>query len=122
MSAPPKTVALGVDFNRPILGMEDEEIQSTNEDGLIETLRLGDVCINALMATLPDDNADGIQKLKRFNLARKIKGKADEDFQSVQINSKQKTLILDMAAKVYSSLSYGRMHEALEGTTETEEA
>ena len=122
MSEQPKTVALGVDFNRPICGMDDEEIQSTNEDGLIETLRLGDVCVNALMATLPDDNADGIQKLKRFNLARKIKGRADEDFQAVQINSKQKTLVLDMAAKVYSSLIYGRLHEALEGTTETEEA
>ena len=122
MSEQPKTVALGVNFHSPICGMDDEEIQSTNEDGLIETLRLGDVCINALMATLPDDNADGVQKLKRFNLARKIKGRADEDFQSVQINSKQKTLVLDMAAKVYSSLIYGRLHEALEGTTETEEA
>ena len=121
MSEQPKTVALGVNFNSPILGMENEEIQSTNEDGLIETLRLGDVCINALMATLPDDNADGIQKLRRFGLAKKIKGKVDEDYQLIHINSKSKTLILDMAAKVYSSLIYGRMHEALEGTTETEE-
>ena len=121
MSEQPKTVALGVNFNSPILGMENEEIQSTNEDGLIETLRLGDVCINALMATLPDDNADGIQKLRRFSLAKKIKGKVDEDYQLIHINSKSKTLILDMAAKVYSSLIYGRMHEALEGTTETEE-
>ena len=119
MSEQPKTVALGVNFNSPILGMENEEIQSTNEDGLIETLRLGDVCINALMATLPDDNADGIQKLRRFGLAKKIKGKVD--YQLIHINSKSKTLILDMAAKVYSSLIYGRMHEALEGTTETEE-
>ena len=101
--------------------MDDEEIQSTNEDGLIETLRLGDVCINALMATLPDDNADGVQKLKRFNLAKKIKGKVGENYQLIHINSKSKTLILDMAAKVYSSMIYGRMHEALEGTTETEE-
>ena len=115
-----KTLALGINFNLPILGMDDEEIQSTNEDGLIETLRLGDVCVNALMATLPDDNADGVQKLKRFNLARKIKGRVDEDFQSVQINSKQKTLILDMAAKVYSTIIYGRIHESLEGTTEEE--
>ena len=121
MSEQPKTVALGVNFNSPILGMENEEIQSTNEDGLIETLRLGDVCINALMATLPDDNADGIQKLRRFSLAKKIKGKVDEDYQLIHINSKSKTLILDMAAKVYSSMIYGRMHEALEGTTETEE-
>ena len=122
MSEQPKTVALGVDFNRPICGMDDEEIQSTNEDGLIETLRLGDVCINALMATLQDDNADGVQKLKRFNLAKKIKGKVGENYQLIHINSKSKTLILDMAAKVYSSMIYGRMHEALEGTTETEEA
>ena len=121
MSEQPKTVALGVDFNRPICGMDDEEIQSTNEDGLIETLRLGDVCINALMATLQDDNADGVQKLKRFNLAKKIKGKVGENYQLIHINSKSKTLILDMAAKVYSSMIYGRMHEALEGTTETEE-
>ena len=121
MSEQRKTVALGVDFNRPILGMEDEEIQSTNEDGLIETLRVGDVAVNALMAVLQDDNGDGVQKLRRFNLARKIKGKADEDYQAIQINSKSKTLILDMAAKVYSSMIYGRLHEALEGTTETEE-
>ena len=120
MSEQPKTVALGVNFHSPICGMDDEEIQSEN-DGLIETLRLGDVCINALMATLPDDNADGVQKLKRFNLAKKIKGKVGENYQLIHINSKSKTLILDMAAKVYSSMIYGRMHEALEGTTETEE-
>ena len=123
MSEQPKTtIALGVDFNRPNCGMDDEEIQSQNEDGLIETLRLGDVCVNALMATLQDDSsADGTGKLKRFNLARKIKGKTDQDYQRVQINSKSKTMILDMAAKVYSTIIYGRIHEALEGTTETEE-
>ena len=121
MSEQPKTVALGIDFNRPVLGMDDEEVQTQNEDGLIETMRLGDVCVNALMATLQDDNADGIQKLKRFNLARKIKGKTGEDYQAIQINSKSKTMILDMAAKVYSTLIYGRLHEALEGTSEDEE-
>ena len=50
-----------------------------------------------------------------------VKGKADEDYQSLQLNSKQKTMILDMAAKVYGTLIYGRLHEALEGTTEDEE-
>ena len=121
MSEQTKTVALGTDFNLPILDMEDNPIQSENEDGTLEILRLGDVCVNALMATLQDDNADGTQKLKRFNLARKIKGRIDEDYQAVQINSKNKTMILDMAGKVYSTMIYGRLHEALEGTTETEE-
>jgi len=122
MSEQSKTVALGIDFNRPILDMEDNPIQSEGEDGAVETLRLGDVCVNALMATLQDDNsADGTVKLKRFNLSRKIKGKVDEDYQAIQLNSKQKTMILDMAGKVYSTMIYGRLHEALEGTTETEE-
>ena len=121
MTQQTKTVALGTDFNQPVLDMNDAEIQSEGEDGTVETLRLGDVCVNSLMATLQDDNSDGTQKLKRFNLARKIKGRIDEDYQSVQINSKNKTMILDMAGKVYGTMIYGRLHEALEGTTETEE-
>ena len=121
MTQQTKTVALGTDFNQPVLDMNDAEIQSEGEDGAVETLRLGDVCVNSLMATLQDDNSDGTQKLKRFNLARKIKGRIDEDYQSVQINSKNKTMILDMAGKVYGTMIYGRLHEALEGTTETEE-
>ena len=121
MTQQPKTVALGTDFNLPVLDMNDEQIQTEGEDGAIETLKIGDVCVNSLMAQVQDDNSDGIQKLKRFNLARKIKGRVDEDYQAVQINSKQKTLILDMAGKVYGTMIYGRLHEALEGTTETEE-
>ena len=121
MTQQTKTVALGTDFNLPILDINDVPIQSEGENGAMETLRLGDVCVNALMATLQDDNADGIQKLKRFNLARKLKGRVDEDYQAIQVNSKQKTMILDMAAKVYSTMIYGRLHEALEGTTETDE-
>ena len=122
MSEQTKTVALGTDFNQPVLDMNDAEIQSEGEDGTVETLRLGDVCVNALMATLQDDNsADGTVKLKRFSLAKKIKGRIDEDYQSVQVNSKNKTMILDLVSKVYSTMIYGRLHEALEGTTETEE-
>ena len=122
MTQQTKTVALGTDFNQPVLDMNDAEIQSEGEDGAVETLRLGDVCVNALMATLQDDSsADGTVKLKRFNLARKIKGRIDEDYQSVQINSKNKTMILDLVSKVYSTMIYGRLHEALEGTTETDE-
>ena len=107
----------GIDFNLPILDISDEPIK--NEGG--EVMSLGDMCVNALMAMLQDDNADGTQKLKRFNLARKIKGKADEDYQVIQMNSKNKTMILELAAKAFGTIIYGRLHEALEGTTEPEE-
>ena len=122
MTQQTKSRALGTDFNLPILDINDVPIQSEGEDGAMETLRLGDVCVNALMATLSegDTSADGVVKLKRFNLARKIKGRADEDYQAVVVNSKQKQMVLDMAAKVYSTLIYGRVYEALEGTIEIE--
>ena len=107
----------GIDFNQSILDINDDPIQ--NEEG--EVMRLGDACVNALMAQLQDDASDGTQKLKRFNLARKIKGKADEDYQAIQVNSKNKTMILDLAAKCFGTMVYGRFHGALEGTTETED-
>jgi hypothetical protein len=117
MTQQTKTVALGTDFNQPILDINDEPILDENA----EAVRLGDMCVNALMASFQDDSADGTQKLKRFNLARKIKGKTDEDYQSVQVNSKHKTMILELAAKAYGTMVYGRIHEALEGTTEDDE-
>ena len=121
MSETQKVVALGIDFNVAITDLSDTPIQTAGEDGATQVLRLGDICVNALMAQPEDDKSDGTVKLKRFNLARKIKGRVDDDYQSVQINSKQKTMILDMASKVYGTMIYGRLHEALEGTTETDE-
>ena len=116
-----KVVALGIDFNVAITDLSETVIQTPGEDGAVQVLRLGDVCVNALMAQPEDDKAaDGTIKLLRFNLARKSKGR-DDDYQSVQINSKQKTMILELASKVYGTMIYGRLHEALEGTTETEE-
>lgn len=107
-----------IDFNKPVLDINDKPLKG-DED---KDLRLGDVCCNALMATLRDDKADGVQRLKRFNLARKIKGEDEDDFAVVMLNSKQKKLILDMAEKAFSgALIYARVYEALEGTTDDKE-
>ncbi len=106
-----------IDFNAPILDVNDKEVEGP--DG---TLRLGTVCATALMASMQDDKADGIQKLKRFNLARKIQGSVDdEDFPALALNSKQKTMIEDMVLKAYSTLIYARVYEALEGDTKSED-
>ena len=106
-----------INFDLPLLDLNDEPIpmQSGNED----PTRLGEVCCTALMASMQDDKADGTQKLKRFNLARKIQGGVDTDaFPVERLNSKQKKMILDQAEKVFSTLIYARIYEALEGTTE----
>ena len=118
-----KVVALadGIDFNQPILDMNDNPIRSKDEDGNDEDLRLGNLCVNALMAP-SDDGADGIQKLKRFNLAKKIQGSVNGDaFSTLRLNSKNKKTILDLAEKAYQTLMYARLYEALEGTTDNED-
>ena len=116
MSEQEKVLAMPevIDFNAPVLDMDDAPLRG--EDGSI--MRIGEVVVNSLMAALPDDKSDGIQKLKRYNLARTIKGPSeDEEYPSVHLNSKQKTLILGQAEQIWSVLIYSRIHEALEGET-----
>ena len=107
-----------IDFDLPILDMNDAPV--TGEDGAM--MRIGEACVNSLMAAIPDDKSDGVQKLKRYNLARKIKGSSDdEDYPTVHLSSKQKTLILGQAEQIWSVLIYSRIHEALEGSVDDEE-
>lgn len=108
----------GIDFNQPILDINDQPAKSADGQTFIT---LGEVCCNALLATIQGDNADGTVKLKRFNLARKIKGSSDEeDFPMLRLNSSQKKMIEELVAKVYPTLTYGRVYEALEGKTDEE--
>jgi len=118
MSEDKKVLSLkeGIDFNQSICDMNGTPIQATED----EPLRLGSACVNALMGNFEGDKADGVVKLKRFNLAQKL-GDKDGAFPVEHLNSKQKRLILDMAEKVYMTLLYARIHEALEGTTDDDE-
>ena len=113
MSAEEKVLSLpeGIDFNQEILDLNDKPIKDGEN-----ALRLGDVCCSALLANMPSEQIDGTQKLKRFNLARKIQGDKNEDeFAVMRLNSTQKTQILELVAKVYTTVVYGRVYEALEG-------
>ena len=120
MSEQEKTLAMPemIDFDRPILDMDDNPV--VTEDG--RSMAIGEACVNSLMAAIPDDKSDGVQKLKRYNLARKFKGSADdEEYPTVHLSSKQKTLILGQAEQIWSTLIYSRIHEALEGSSEEED-
>ena len=108
-----------IDFELPVLDMNDEPVTVEGGNG---PMRIGEACVNSLMATVPDDKSDGVEKLKRYNLARKIKGSSeDEAYPAVHLNSKQKTLILSQAEQIWSALIYSRIHEALEGSAEVED-
>jgi hypothetical protein len=111
----------GIDFNQPLTDLKGRTIQETDSSGAPVILRIGDVCSQALNATVEGDKPDETQKRKRFNLSLKIIGKGDEEYPTIRLNSKQKNLILEMTSKAYGTLVYGRVYQALEGTTEEEE-
>lgn len=120
MSEQEKVLAMpeGIDFNAPLLDINDQPVKGQDGQTIIT---LGEVCCNALLANFQGDNADGTAKLKRFNLARKIKGSSEEeDFPVLRLNSSQKKMIEELVAKVYPTLTYGRVYEALEGKAEEE--
>jgi len=108
-----------IDFEASVLDMDDAPILV---DDSTTPMKIGEACVNSLMASIPEDKSDGVEKLKRYNLARKIKGSADEEaYPAVSLNSKQKTLILSQAEQIWSALIYSRIHEALEGSTKDDE-
>jgi hypothetical protein len=107
----------GISFNQAMTDLSGDPIKTDEEGG---ELRLGDVCVNALMAASDDKSEDGTQRLIRFNLAVKIKGAADdEEFPTLRLKDKQVKMVLDLVAKVYPSpLIYARTYEAIKGHTD----
>jgi hypothetical protein len=106
----------GIDFEQAVLDMNGAPLIAAED----EVLRLGSVCVNALMGTFEGDKADGNEKRERFNLAQKI-NPTDGLFQVVKLSSKQKRMVLDMAEKMYLTLLYVRIYEALEGSTDIDD-
>jgi len=99
---------------------EAEELLALRRE---RAVRLGNYCCQALWATLREDKSDGTQKLRRAKLALKIQSSADPDapYPTLVLNSKQKKLILDQGEKMWGTLVYARVYEALEGTLSGED-
>ena len=109
-----------VDMSQSLKDLNGEDIlvQVSAGDEEESSFTLGAACISALMSDMEgDDKKDGGEKYKLFQLAGKIK-KDGEDVKDLTLNSTQKKLIEDRAAKRFSILIYGRIYEALEGERE----
>ena len=111
---------LTVDMSQVLLDLSGEPltIRTSAEDESVGQFTLGSAAVSALMSELPgDDKMDGGEKFKLYKLASKIK-KGGEDVTDLTLNSTQKKLIEDRAAKRFNVLIYGRLYEALEGEQE----
>lgn len=106
-----------IDFNQPILDLNDKPITGRDEDtGKEQTMTLGQACCNVLLSTPQGDKADGGEKIRRFQLAQKIRGHVDEeDWAVVGLTDKQRDMVVDLAAEVYSALMYSRIYDLIKG-------
>jgi len=75
-----------------------------------KNVTLEDISINALLGNYKDENIDGNEKLKRFNLATRI----NEANGELELENDDVTLIKDVIAKGYSTLVTARAWQILD--------
>lgn len=99
-----------IDFNRELKTL-DGRILKDVIDGEERNAILKMVCINALLANSEDDKKiDGEEKLKRYELAKKIAG-ANEP---LKLRSEEVALIKKLVGKVFGTLIVGQTFQMLE--------
>ena len=94
------------DFAQNLLDLDNEPMK----DPAGVTVTLQNATVNALMASDPNDNPDGVEKAKRFTLAMKIHGTKEP----VDVTAEEIALIKKLIGKVYTALVVGRAYELLE--------
>lgn len=83
-----------------------------HHEGKVDDLALKDVCVNALLATLPEErkqSLSGKQKLQFDALARRLYAGG-----TVELDAKEVALIEDRLEKLYGVIIYAQAHRMLE--------
>ena len=94
------------DFNQGIIGLNNLVLVDENGSNLV----LGHVAVGALLANLPNENIDGVEKAKRFALAMRIHGKEE----AVEVTAEEVAKIKELVGKVYTTVVVGRAYDLLE--------
>lgn len=88
-----------IDFTRVLNGLDGKPLQSEQK----EKLTLSDVAVNALLATLDEDRQlAGTEKVKRYELARKIYGQKE-----VSLTPEELVMIRERIGKAYGPVVVG---------------
>lgn len=99
-----------VNVNHPMVDLEGNPIPE-KQDGT-GTFMLKKVLIDALLQPFKDEeNLSGEEKLKRFEMALKIKGVND----IIDFSSEDITLMKKLIGKMYTTLIVGQAWKILEG-------
>ena len=102
--------AYAFDFTAPVK-MLDGTVMRIGDTEKGKSLTLADVAENALLSDYRDEqNLDGVEKLKRWTLAKKI----EDTKSSVTLNADEIALIKKLVGKAYNPLVYGEMVQAID--------
>ena len=94
-----------INFDSPITNLKGITLEGEDKENVI----LKNICVNALMTEIPNNNDTGEIKLKRFNLAQKIYvgGK-------IEVTAEEVALLKERIGLCFSTLIVGRAWELLE--------
>lgn len=91
-----------------VLNLEGNAFKNGDNDQ--EDLTLKDVCIAGLSSTIPNENIDGAEKFKRYQLAQKIY--SVDKF--VTLTAEEVTKIKELVGKIYAIPVVGAVYNLLE--------
>lgn len=89
-----------IDFTATLVSLDGKSLQSESGD----TLLLGDVVTNALINQYSDENPSGVEKVKRWSIAKRVFGRAD-----ISLTADDIALIKNLVAKAYGPIVVGQV-------------
>lgn len=94
-----------VNFSQPLKNLNGDSLKDDKD----VAIPLGTVCTNALMMTIQGDKADGVEKVKRYDLATRIHSGGE-----VEVSVEDVALIKKMIGEGYGALVVGQAYKMLE--------
>ena len=93
--------ALAIDFTTPLLDLQGKPFVDDKGDP-VKDFTLSKLCTNALLANYPDEQIEGAEKYKRYELANKI-----NNAKNPALSVEELALIKRLVAKGYSAAFVG---------------
>jgi len=95
-----------IDFSKKFTNFNGEVLKDTQSQ---KELALSDICIESLLSVDPKSPVEGVEKLKRYNLAMEIyQGKKES------LSAEEVVLLKELIGKYYTTLVVGQAFPMLD--------
>ena len=101
----PSKFRINPDTGQPFMGEDGQPLATKSE-----SVKLGTICVNVLMANKRDEQLDGEEKLSRYILASKIK----QATASIDVTAEEVAKIKKMVGEFMSTMIVGSVYQQLE--------